>query len=150
LLPTGATDGEGTSHGWLDFPIARSSDGVTAAAPAVLSIGLSPSTGQYLRDRPAVPVQRPELASGWFGLAGSYPLSGIRAVAECCGHIRLTARPSICSKIIEFVIMVAVMGIMFIDRPDIQLEIKTLREEIMSALEYLMAAFMISAQVFVK
>ena len=100
----------------------------------VLATCLSASTGQYLTDRSAVAVQRPQLASGRFGLAGSYPLSVIRAVAECCRHIRLTARTSIYSKILEFVIMVAVTGIMFIDRPDIQLEIKTLRERIMPAL----------------
>jgi hypothetical protein len=115
--------------------------------PAVLATSLSASTGQYLRVGSAVAVQRPQLASGWFGRAGSYPLSAIRAVAECCRSIRLTARPSICSKIMEFVIMVAVTGIMFISGPDIQLEFKTLRERIMSAFEYLVPVFIISARV---
>jgi hypothetical protein len=113
----------------------------------VLATCLSASTGQYLRDRSAVAEQRPQLASWWLGLAGSYPLSVIRAVAECRRHIRLTARTSICSKILEFVIMVAVTSIMFIDRPNIQLEFKTLRERIMPTVEYLMVVFIISARV---
>jgi hypothetical protein len=58
----------------------------------------------------AVPWQRSQPAVGRFALVDSYPLSVIGAVAECCRHIGLSARPSICSKIIEFVVMVAVMG----------------------------------------
>jgi len=92
------------------FPTAWSFDGVATSAHLSSRSGLSASTGQYLPRSPAVPAQQSQLAFGRFGVPGSYPPNVIGAVAERCRNIGLSAQPSICSKIIEFVAMVAVMG----------------------------------------